>query len=206
MAPFKNFFRKMKYGEPIVVVSGLPRSGTSMAMKMLEAGGYNTIQDGVRTADVDNPKGYYEDERVKHLHEMDDKSWVKEARGRVIKVISFLLKDLPDENEYRVIFMRRHLDEVLASQNKMLDHRGADNETEDARMKELYTSHIGQVESMMRMRENFSTIDIGFRDMIDKPREQAEKINSFLGGKMSVEDMVAVPDKKLYRNKAEAKG
>ncbi|NNE08187.1 MAG: sulfotransferase family protein [Gemmatimonadetes bacterium] len=205
MSPIKNLIRKLKYGEPIVVVSGLPRSGTSMAMKMLEAGGYNTIQDGVRTADVDNPKGYYEDERVKHLHEMDDKSWVKEARGRVIKVISFLLKDLPDENEYRVIFMRRHLDEVLASQNKMLDHRGADNETEDARMKELYTAHIGQVESMMRMRENFSWIDIGFRDMIDKPREQAEKINAFLGGKMSVEDMVAVPDKKLYRNKAEAK-
>ena len=100
-------------GEPIVVVSGLPRSGTSMMMRMLEAGGVPILSDGAREADIDNPKGYYELERIKHLEKETDKSYLREGRGKAVKAISFLIKDLPDENDYRVIFMRRDLDEVL---------------------------------------------------------------------------------------------
>src|SRR4026207_1213461 len=121
-----DFLRRRKYGEPIVIVSGLPRSGTSMMMKMLEAGGLTVMTDAIRQADIDNPRAYCECERVKNLEKETDKSYVREARGKVLKVISFLLKDLPDDNYYRVIFMRRHLDEVIASQNKMLDRRGED--------------------------------------------------------------------------------
>ncbi len=203
MSPIRKMFRKMKYGEPIVVVSGLPRSGTSMCMKMLDAAQFGIVQDGERTADEDNPKGYYEDERVKRLHEMKDKSWVKDARGRVIKVISFLLKDLPDENEYKIIFMRRDLDEVLASQNKMLDHRGEDSATEDARMKQLYSTHIRQVRSSIELRDNFSAVFIDYRGMLDDPMKGAKIINKFLGGGLNVEAMAAVVDPKLYRNRAE---
>src|SRR3990172_7400630 len=93
-------------GEPIVVVSGLPRSGTSMMMKMLEAGGMPILTDGERSADIDNPKGYFELERIKNLERETDKSYLRAARGKALKVISFLIKELPDDNDYRVIFMR----------------------------------------------------------------------------------------------------
>ena len=116
MASFiRGFLTKMKYGDPIIVVSGLPRSGTSMCMKMLEAGGVDVVQDGIRSADEDNPKGYFEHERVKDLDKGGDKSWVKNARGQAIKVISFLLPHLPSDNRYQVVFVRREYQEVLAS-------------------------------------------------------------------------------------------
>ena len=102
---------KLKYGSPVILVSGLPRSGTSMAMKMLDAGGLSVIQDGVREADEDNPKGYFEDERIKDLAEMEDKDWFRGLRGRVIKVVSSLLQYLPDDNFYKVVFVRRDLHE-----------------------------------------------------------------------------------------------
>ena len=97
----------------ITVVSGLPRSGTSMMMRMLDSGGMEVLTDSIRTADEDNPKGYYEYERVKDLETETDKSYVRDGRGKVLKVISFLIRFLPDDNQYRVIFMRRDLDEVL---------------------------------------------------------------------------------------------
>ena len=133
-------------GEPIVVVSGLPRSGTSMMMNMLAAGGLEILADGERAADVDNPKGYFELERIKHLERETDKSYLRAARGKAVKVISFLIKELPDENDYRVLFMRRDLDEVLASQQKMierLESQDADATTEA--MKEAFRNDIARV-------------------------------------------------------------
>ena len=117
----RSWLARRRYGAPVYVVSGLPRSGTSMMMRMLEAGGIEPFTDGARVADVDNPEGYYEYERVKHLERDPDRSWVRQARGRSLKVISFLLRHLPDDNDYLVIYMRRNLDEVLRSQDKMLD-------------------------------------------------------------------------------------
>src|SRR5262245_6505245 len=122
--PIRGWFERRRYGEPVAVVSGLPRSGTSMMMKMLEAGGLTPYTDGERSADIDNPEGYYEFERVKDLERDPDKSWVRGARGKALKVISFLLRHLPGENRYRIVYMRRHLDEVLKSQDKMLDRLG----------------------------------------------------------------------------------
>src|SRR5262245_30589474 len=106
----------------VTIVSGLPRSGTSMMMKMLEAGGLDPVTDNIRTADEDNPKGYYELEKVMELK--NDKSWVPDAKGKVIKVISALLQDLPGDHAYRVVFMQRNMHEVLASQRQMLIRRG----------------------------------------------------------------------------------
>ena len=136
--------------EFVTLVSGLPRSGTSMMMKMLEAGGLTVMTDAIRQADIDNPKGYYEYERVKNLEKETDKSYVREARGKVLKVISFLLKDLPEDNYYRVIFMRRHLDEVIASQNKMLDRRGEDAIQDRETMAEAYRNHLAAVKILIR--------------------------------------------------------
>jgi len=205
MASFmKKLFGGPKYGEPIVIVSGLPRSGTSMAMKMLDAGGLAQMIDGIREADVDNPKGYYEDERVKDLHKMDDKTWVKAARGKALKVISFLLKDLPDENFYKVLFMRRHLDEVLASQNKMLDHRGEPNETPDDKMKEIYSDHLKQIEALMKQRPNFEVLYVDYTGVLNDPATWAKKVHAFLGLPLDVEKMSTVADKDLYRNRAKS--
>jgi hypothetical protein len=118
----------------------LPRSGTSMLMKMLVAGGVPVITDEVRSSDEDNPGGYFEHERIKDLEEEQDKSWLRAARGKSIKVISHLLQSLPDDNYYHVILMRRDLDEILASQNIMLERREEENPIEDQKAKDLYST------------------------------------------------------------------
>jgi hypothetical protein len=196
-----NFLRRRKYGEPVVVVSGLPRSGTSMMMKMLAAGGVSVMTDAVRKADVDNPKGYYEYERVKDLEKETDKSYVREARGKALKVISFLLKDLPDDNFYQVIFMRRHLDEVIASQNKMLDRRGEESIDAHEAMAEAYRNHLAAVKILVRKRPNFAMLEFRYDQAVKNPAEAARTVNAFLGGKLDEVAMTAAIDAELYRNR-----
>ena len=197
-------FRRALYGRPIVVVSGLPRSGTSMAMKMLEAGGLQTVTDGIRTADEDNPKGYFELERIKDLANESDKSYLKEARGKVVKIISFLLRDLPQSNNYQVIFMRRDIEEVLASQAKMLERRGEDSDTEDTRMTELYEDHLWKVNYLIKRAAHLDVLEVDYRAALEAPEEQARRIRDFLGADLDVEKMAEVVDPNLYRNRAEA--
>ena len=197
----QNMLRRVRYGEPVIVVSGLPRSGTSMAMKMLDAGGLATTTDGERTADEDNPKGYFEDERVKDLEKMVDKSWIRDSRGKAIKVISFLLKSLPADNNYKVIFMRRDLDEVLASQQKMLDRRGEDNSTADEQMRDLWTNHLWRANYMLKNQPQFEFIEISYSDVLAHPEENARAIAEFIGG-LDARKMAEVVDPDLYRNRA----
>lgn len=192
---------KAKYGEPLIIVSGLPRSGTSMMMKMLEAGGLPIMTDSIRTADIDNPKGYYEYERVKDLEKEKDKSYIKEGRGKVLKVISFLLKDLPDENAYKIIFMRRDLGEVIASQNKMIKHRGEKDDSDDKMMIDAYMNHLAAVRIMVRKRPNFEMVEIRYDTTVQDPKEAARQVNVFLGGKLNEAAMGQMVDADLYRNK-----
>ena len=206
IASLRKTYRRLRYGEPIVVVSGLPRSGTSMAMKMLEAGGLDVVVDGLRTADEDNPKGYYEDERVKDLANELDKSWLTEARGKVIKVISFLLKELPETQNYQIIFMRRDLREVLASQAKMLERRGESSETDDERMLELWGDHLWKVDRLLRRAPHFEAIEIQYRDAIENPRQMAVQMRNFLDLDLDLDQMTGVVDEKLYRNRAPETG
>ncbi len=204
-ASFQKYLRERKYGTPIVIVSGLPRSGTSMMMKMLDGAGLPIMTDQIRQADVDNPKGYYEYERVKDLEKEkeagQDRAWVREGRGKVLKVISFLLKSLPDENFYRIVFMRRDLDEVLASQNKMLVHRGEENPADDKTMTEAYLNHLAAVRIMVRKRPNMEIMEVFYDQAIANPRATAEAINTFLGGELNVGAMVSAIDAELYRNR-----
>jgi hypothetical protein len=199
---FPGLLRRWRFGPPIVVVSGLPRSGTSMAMKMLEAGGLPVVTDNVRAADDDNPRGYYEDERVKDLAQTSERPWLREARGKAIKIISFLLKDLPPENNYKVVFMERDLSEVLASQQKMLDHRGEDSDVEDARMRGHYVEHLRHVKFMIGYRRHFDVLFVDYRAVLARPVEEARRINAFLGGELDERAMVTVVDPELYRNRA----
>ena len=199
--PISNMLRRRKYGEDVIVVSGLPRSGTSMMMKMLDATGLPIMTDHQRTADEDNPKGYYEYERVKDLKQETDKSWVRQARGKVLKVISHLLEDLPDENFYRVILMRRDFDEIIASQNKMLNRRGEENPVEDDEAKESYIRHLVDVRFMVRKRANFEMIEVEFGRALQAPEEFVAEVNDFLGGGLDIDAMMAVVDPELYRNR-----
>ena len=198
-----GLFRRLRFGEPIIIVSGLPRSGTSMAMKMLEATGLEIVSDGIRTADEDNPKGYYELERVKDLAKEHDFSWLADAKGRAIKIISYLLKELPADHNYKVLFMRRDLSEVLASQQKMLHRRGETSETEDERMVELYENDLWKANYLLKHQPQFDYLDVHYRQVLEEPLQAAAAINEFLGGHLDVEKMAAVVDPDLYRNRAE---
>ena len=198
----RRLYRRLRYGEPIVVVSGLPRSGTSMIMKMLEAGGLPVLTDGLRTADEDNPKGYYEVERVKGLAAETDKSWLAEARGKGLKVISYLLKSLPPQFNYRVVFIRREMEEVLASQRKMLARRGETEATPPERMRALFEDDLWRASYQLKRRPEFETTELHYSAVLDRPLEEARHLAAFLGGGLDVEAMAAAVDPQLYRNRA----
>ncbi|GJM44110.1 MAG: hypothetical protein DHS20C21_09520 [Gemmatimonadota bacterium] len=191
-------------GKPIVIISGLPRSGTSMAMKMVQAAGIEVIQDGIRTADDDNPKGYYELEQVKDLDKPGNKSWLQAYRGKAVKVISFLLRDLPYDNDYKIVFMHRKIEEVLASQQKMLDRRGETNESSDDRMAEIYQDHLTKVQNLVRARDNFECLEIHYSDVLSDAPTQARRMAEFLGMPEKADAMAAQVDQQLYRNRAQS--
>jgi hypothetical protein len=184
----------------VTIVSGLPRSGTSMMMKMLETGGLTVLTDHVRTADEDNPKGYYEFERVKQIEE--DKAWLEEARGKVVKMIAALLKHLPPDYDYRVIFMRRKLDEVLASQRQMLVRRGEPTDAiSDERMANLFGRHVKQVEAWLAEQPNVEVLYVDYGQALADPASQAQRVNRFLDGGLDEAAMARVVDPDLYRQR-----
>ncbi len=202
LSNMQRLYRRIRHGEPIVVVSGLPRSGTSMAMKMLEAGGLSLATDGIRRADEDNPKGYYELERVKDLGQESDKAWLSAHRGKVVKIITYLLRHLPEDNNYKIVLMRRELEEVVASQNKMLDRRGEPQHTEDDRMKDLFKDDLWRANYLLKRAPHLEALEVNYRDVVAEPLAQARTICDFLGRELDLESMASVVDPKLYRNRA----
>ena len=190
-----------KKGKTIYVVSGLPRSGTSMMMKMLEAGGLPPVTDNERTADEDNPKGYYEFERVKKMSE-GDVAWVKDAPGKVVKVISYLLQHLPPGYDYKVIFMRRAMPEILASQKKMLINRGEPTDkVSDEELTVLYDKHLEKTFNWLNQQKNFSYMEADYNQMLKNPGVLLPQIKAFLGNNLNFEKMAEVVDPKLYRHR-----
>jgi hypothetical protein len=171
-----------------------------MAMKMLDAGGMPLVTDGQRVADASNPNGYYEFERVKALAQ-GDLTWLGDARGKAVKIVSLLLTYLPESYDYQVIFMRRPLEEIIDSQHAMLDARGAERGTDDGRTAEIYREHLLQVERFMKRRTCFSTEVIEYSRVLAEPLVQAQKIQAFLGVALDTERMASVADPALYRNR-----
>ena len=202
-ASLRSWLGRRRFGDPIYVVSGLPRSGTSMMMRMLEAGGIQPFTDHERTADVDNPEGYYEFRRVMDLEREPDKSWVRGARGRALKVISFLLRHLPDDNAYRIVYMRRELDEVLVSQDKMLDRLGRSASGGDLEaMKEAYRNDIVAARLFARKQPNMEMIELHYAESVADPLVAAQRVNAFLGAGLDEAAMAAAVKEQLYRNRA----
>ncbi len=198
---FKSLFKAGDEGQEIIVVSGLPRSGTSMLMKMLDAGGVPPVTDNLRAADEDNPKGYYEFERVKAL-DKGDTSWLADAQGKVVKVISALLRYLPADYQYRVIYIRRNMPEILASQRKMLVRRGEDpDKVDDQQMATLFEKHVSQVETWLRNQPNIQVLYLHYSDILADPERESARLNEFLGGNLDTDRMAEAVDPDLYRNR-----
>jgi len=185
----------------VVIVSGLPRSGTSMMMKMLEASGQAILTDNLREADANNPKGYYEFERVKNMKD-GDLAWMSEAIGKVVKIVTGLIMFLPSSYNYKIIFMRRDLNEILSSQKKMLGRLGKeDDNIPDDKMAKVYEEHLKEVRGWLIRQPNIETLYVNYNSMVKDPMEALNKINDFLGGGMDVSVMAAVVDKELYRER-----
>ena len=184
----------------IIVVSGLPRSGTSMMMKMLEATNIPVLVDEIREADEDNLKGYYEDERAKVLHL--NNSWISEAEGKAVKIISYQLPHLPKKHKYRIIFMERKIEEILASQNKMMQRRGeSTDDIPDNMMARIFKKHLIETSQWLIKQPNIDTIYINYNQTLENPESSAEKIAEFLQKDLDIEKMMQVVDPNLYRQR-----
>lgn len=187
--------------QTITIVSGLPRSGTSLMMMMLKAGGMSVLTDNIRTADADNPKGYYEFERVKAIEH--DKSWLPQAQGKAVKMISALLKYLPDDYRYKVVFMRREMEEILASQRQMLIRRGEDPDAvSDEKIGVISRQHLERVTAWLAAQPHIDVLYVSYNDVLKDPLTQARRVARFLNGSVDAEKMTSAVDISLYRQRA----
>lgn len=183
----------------ITVVSGLPRSGTSLLMQMLHAGGYPILCDEQRAPDADNPRGYFEFEKVKALER--DASWLPTAEGKAIKIVSPLLRFLPSNHEYRVIFMRRELDEVLSSQERMLERRGQPAGPDRALMRSHFQRHLDTVTGWFASQKHIRVCYFDYASVLTDPNSAAQVIASFLEASIEIPKMAAAVDLTLYRQR-----
>lgn len=187
--------------DPVVVVTGLPRSGTSLAMQVIHAGGIPAVTDGARSSDEDNPRGYFEHERVKQLK--SDKSWVADASGKAVKVIHLLLQELPDDRPYRVVFMQRDLREVVKSQATMLARSGrTGGGLPPERLIAVYEQQLKSVDGWLAARPNFQVLRIPYAGLVASPDAWIPRLNAFLGGRLDERAMAGAVDPALHRNKA----
>jgi hypothetical protein len=185
----------------ITIVSGLPRSGTSLMMQMLVAGGMSALSDGERIPDTDNPRGYLEWERIKQLP--NDPGCIAEGEGKVVKVISRLLLSLPAGHEYRIIFMQRPLAEVIKSQDEMLRRRGTYKEgVNPAAISAAFEKHLGEVHAWIEDKSYVKALRVPYHDVLSKSKEISEHIAEFLGLPLNVGAMTQQVDASLYRNRA----
>lgn len=196
----KLFSRSSAPARPMVIVSGLPRSGTSMMMKMLAEGGLEAISDALRAADDDNPNGYFEFEPVKQLGE-GHATWLAETGGKVIKVISSLLEYLPRGYRYKILFMERDLSEILASQEKMLANRQETSNVTDAQMRAQFERHLAAIKYWLARQPNMEVMYIGYNAMLADPESLVKRIVEFIGLPLDAEKMLSVPNQALYRNR-----
>jgi hypothetical protein len=186
----------------IIIVSGLPRSGTSLMMQMLDQGGVPIVTDNVRTADSENPRGYFEWEKVKKIKQ--DVSWLPETRGKAFKMVSQLLYDLPASERYRILFMERNLEEMLASQERMLKSLGRSTAPRE-QMKKSFLLHLDKLHDWLGKQTHIQVLRVSYNKLVEGPEEGAEKVSAFLDGLPNVEQMAKAVDVALYRNRMTGK-
>ncbi len=183
----------------IVVVSGLPRSGTSLLMQMLKAGGLPVLTDGLRVADEDNPRGYFEWEPAKRLPR--EPELIRMAEGKAVKIVSSLLWALPPGYEYRVLYMERPLAEVAASQVAMIRRHGGAAPLEGEALVRALAAHQQQVLALVRQIPGVALCTVRYHDVLADPFQQARRIANFLGMPLDCEAMARQADRRLYRQR-----
>lgn len=184
----------------ITVVSGLPRSGTSMMMRMLESGGIPAMTDGVRTADADNPRGYYELEAVKQLDR--NTSWLEDAYNKAIKIIYVFLYHLPGNHRYKVLFLRRSLNDVVASQKVMLDRRRQAGTLTDEQLMESYNKQLQRLYSWVKRQSNIEILYLDYEEILSEPETAVFDITKFLGVPLDTHAMMQSIEPSLHRNRS----
>lgn len=184
----------------ITIVSGLPRSGTSLMMQMLAAGGIAPLSDDLRAPDESNPRGYFEFEPVKQLRA--DHSWLNRARGKVVKIIHLLLRELPCDGSftYRVVLMKRPIEEVLASQSAMLQRQGKTSADSQVLAK-VYLAQLAQIEEWLAAQPSFKVLKMEYHHLLANARDQVQSLNEFLGGGLNLDQMEQAIDPALYRQR-----
>ncbi|MDA1229384.1 MAG: sulfotransferase family protein [Planctomycetota bacterium] len=183
----------------ITLVSGLPRSGTSLVMQMLAAGGHPILCDDMRPPDDDNPRGYLESVKVKSLEH--DATWLLEAEGKAVKIISFLLAKLPADFEYRVIFLRRELVEVLRSQSKMLQRCGQPAGPSADLMAIHFNRHLQNVDEWLDRQKNIQVLNCPYAALIHDAKNMSETICGFLNYDLDVKKMAEAVEPALHRQR-----
>jgi hypothetical protein len=182
----------------IIIVSGLPRSGTSLMMQMLDRGGIEVLTDNIRTADTDNPRGYYEFEQVKKIKE--DQSWLAESRGKAFKMVSQLLYELPANEHYAIVFMERDLDEMLISQEKMLERLNRPAAPREM-IRASFIKHLDRLRTWLAEQKNMRVFYLRYSELVAEPEQHAARVSEFLGGRANVQNMAQSVDPSLYRNR-----
>jgi hypothetical protein len=183
----------------ITIVSGLPRSGTSLMMQMLAAGGMPLLTDHERQPDIDNPRGYCEWEPIKLLPK--DPKRIDEAEGKAVKIISQLLLSVPKGRDYKLIFMERPLPEVLASQDEMLRRRGSSDSVDPEILTSAFRDHMKEIIAWLEERDDIPVCRMGYRKLLSGPIEGANTIRDFLNLDLDVKAMALQVDSSLYRNR-----
>jgi predicted AlkP superfamily phosphohydrolase/phosphomutase/tetratricopeptide (TPR) repeat protein len=188
--------------EPFVIVSGLPRSGTSLMMQMLQAGGMQVMTDGERQADEDNPEGYLEWEAIKKLKTQPE--LMEQARGKVTKVISMLLPNLPRQYKYKLVFVLRPIEEIVASQKKMIARRGTKGaELDPEQLTKSLTRHR---EEILKLIQNLGMdmLPVRYHRILEDPDKVVERLVRFVGADRlpNAIAMSSAVRQDLYRNRA----
>ena len=197
---FPGLRKKPSYPKPIIVVSGLPRSGTSMMMRILAEGGLPVVTDHFRAADEDNPNGYFELEAVKKMSE-GDVAWLAEASGKAVKVISALLEHLPRAFFYKIIFMEREIEEILASQRKMLANRNKELKSNDGEVAQQFQRHLSTLRPWLARQPNMEVMYVSYNALVSNPEPFCRRLIEFTGAALDLDGMLSVPSQELYRNR-----
>ena len=181
--------------EEIIVVTGLPRSGTSLMMQILAKSNLPILSDGKRESDINNPEGYYELEAVKGI--VRDNSFLNEAKGKVVKIVAPLPTFMNKNLKYKVVFMRRDMDQILRSQEKMLEK---DQASEREKFRTIYEFHLKKTYQFFKD-NSIPFIDINYSKLIEQPEVELAILKDFCSLNCDVNDLIEVVKPELYRNK-----
>jgi hypothetical protein len=179
----------------VTIVTGLPRSGTSLMMQLLNKSSLEILSDGIRQKDISNPEGYYELEAVKGI--VRDNSFLKDAAGKVVKIVAPLPVYLDKSLDYRIVFMRREIEEVLRSQEKMLNK---DQASEREKFRTIYEMHLKKTYHFFES-NSIPYIDIQYKQLLNESEQELKRLINFLELSTPIEELLSVIKVDLYRNK-----